>query len=243
MRPSLARRLVAEGLGTALLVAAVIGSGIMAERLAGGNVALALLANTIATGATLVALILTFGGVSGAHFNPVVTLVEWLGALPSGSGGFFPLALAVGYVMAQLAGGLLGAMAAHAMFAEPAWLAASTHLRAGGAQWFSEAVATFGLVAVIRGCGHRRPDATPLAVGLYIAGAYWFTASTSFANPAVTLARAFTPTFAGIRPADVAPFVVAQLAGGLMAAALFRWLLADTATASAAAAASGQEPV
>jgi len=211
------RRLAAEGVGTALLLAAVVGSGIMGERLAGGNVAIALLANTIATGATLVALILTFGPISGAHFNPAVTVAD-------ASQGGLPWGLVLPYVAAQVAGALVGVGSAHAMFGE-AIGQVSTHVRAGGSQMFSEFVATFGLVAVIWGCVRKRPDAVAFAVGLYITGAYWFTASTSFANPAVTLARAFTNTFAGIRPADVPGFVLAQVAGAAAATLLFRWLV------------------
>jgi glycerol uptake facilitator-like aquaporin len=214
---SLSRRLVAEGTGTAMLLAAVVGSGIMGERLAGGNVAIALLANTIATGAALVALILTFGPISGAHFNPAVTLADaWQRGLPWRE--------VPGYVVAQLTGAFAGVAAAHLMFAEPLFTV-STHARSGGAQAFSELVATFGLLAVIWGCSRLRSSAVPFAVGAYITAAYWFTASTSFANPAVTLARAATNTFAGIRPLDVPAFVVAQLLGALVATALFRWLI------------------
>jgi len=215
------RRLVAEALGTSLLLATVVGSGIMGERLAGGNVAIALLANTLATGAGLIALILAFGPISGAHFNPVVTLVEALG-------GTLPWREAPGYLLAQVVGAFVGVVVAHAMFGEAA-LSLSTHVRAGGAQLFSEVVATFGLVVVILGTSSRRPDAVPFAVGTYITAAYWFTASTSFANPAVTLARAATSTFAGIRPSDVPPFVVAQLAGGALAFGAFRWFRARPA--------------
>jgi glycerol uptake facilitator-like aquaporin len=214
--PRLERRLAAELIGTALLLATVVGSGIMAERLSGGNVALALLANSVATGAVLSALILTFGAISGAHFNPAVSLVERLRGALSGR----ELA---GYACAQLAGALLGVAIAHAMFAE-AIVQQSAHARSGLAQCLSEGVATFGLVAVILGCARHRAAHVPYAVGAYITGAYWFTASTSFANPAVTFARAFTDTFAGIRPADVAPFVAAQGIGALGAAALWRWL-------------------
>ena len=223
-RMTMARRLTAEALGTGLLLTAVVGSGIMAERLSGGNVALALLANTIATGATLVALILTFGPVSGAHFNPAVTVADasqgglrWSDVLP--------------YVAVQIAGGIAGVALAHVMFSESV-LQISQHPRAGLAQVVSEFVATFGLLAVIWGCSRRRPDAVPFAVGLYITGAYWFTASTSFANPAVTLARALTDTFAGIRPIDVPGFIAAQIAGGASATVLFRWLVPDPPTAS-----------
>ena len=214
---NLQRRLAAEGIGTAFLLAAVVGSGIMAERLAGGNAAIALLANTIATGATLVALILTFGAISGAHFNPAVTMA-------AASQGGIPWRDAPLYVLAQLAGAIAGVLAAHLMFGEPL-LQLSHHVRAGGAQLFSEFVATFGLLAVIWGCSKTRAESVSVAVGLYITGAYWFTASTSFANPAVTAARALTNTFAGIRPADAPGFIVAQLAGAVLATLCFRWLL------------------
>jgi glycerol uptake facilitator-like aquaporin len=217
MRVDLPRRAAAEALGTAFLLATVVGSGIMAERLAGGNVAIALLANTIATGAGLVALILAFGPVSGAHFNPAVTLagatqreISWRDV---------PV-----YVAAQLGGAFTGVAVAHVMFGEPVF-SASQHARSGAAQLVSEFVATFGLLSVIWGCGRRRPTATPFAVGAYITAAYWFTSSTSFANPAVTLARAASDTFAGIRPADAPGFIVAQLAGAAAATALFRWLV------------------
>jgi glycerol uptake facilitator-like aquaporin len=213
----LRRRIVAEAIGTALLLAAVVGSGIMGARLSGGNVAIALLANTIATGATLAALILTFGPISGAHFNPAVTLAD-------ASQGGLPWRDVPGYLSAQLAGAVAGVFAAHLMFSEEL-LQVSQHARAGGAQMFSEFVATFGLLSVIWGCARKRPEAVPFAVGLYITGAYWFTASTSFANPAVTLARALTNTFAGIRPVDVGGFVAAQLAGALVATVLFRWFM------------------
>ena len=209
-------RLAAEGVGTALLLAAVVGSGIMGERLAGGNVAIALLANTLATGAALVALILCFGPISGAHFNPAVTLAE-------AARGRMPWREAAGYVAAQIAGAFAGVLAAHLMFGEPAF-AASTHARAGLPQAFSEAIATFGLLSVIFGCSKRQPNALPFAVGAWITAAYWFTASTSFANPAVTLARAATNTFAGIRPEDVPGFVAAQLTGAALAIGFFRWL-------------------
>ena len=207
---------MAEALGTALLLATVVGSGIMAERLAGGNVALALLANTIATGAGLVALILTFGGISGAHFNPAVTLAV---AMRRGLGWRdVPV-----YLVAQVAGAVLGVAVAHIMFDAPL-LSASRHARAGFSQLASEFVATFGLLSVIWGCGRHRASATPFAVAAYITAAYWFTASTSFANPAVTLARSFTDSFAGIRPQDAPGFMLAQLAGAVVATLTFGWL-------------------
>jgi glycerol uptake facilitator-like aquaporin len=218
-----ARRLTAEATGTALLLAAVVGSGIMGERLAGGNVAVALLANTVATGAALAALILTFGPISGAHFNPAVTLMD-------ASQGGLPWREVLGYVGAQVVGAFVGVASAHLMFREPLF-AASRHIRAGGAQVFSEFVATFGLVAVIWGCSRRRSSAVPFAVSAYIVAAYWFTASTSFANPAVTLARSFSDTFAGIRPQDAGSFIVAELAGASAATALFRWLVPPLPTA------------
>ena len=189
----------------------------MGERLSGGNVALALLANTLATGAMLVTLIFTFGPISGAHFNPAVTLAD-------ASQGGICWREVPGYIAAQVAGALLGVGAAHLMFGE-AVLQVSRHVRTGNAQMFSEFVATFGLLSVIWGCGRRRAEAVPIAVGLYITGAYWFTASTSFANPAVTLARSFTNTFAGIRPIDAPGFMAAQLAGAFAATFLFRWLV------------------
>jgi glycerol uptake facilitator-like aquaporin len=211
------RALVAELVGTALLLAAVVGSGIMGEHLAGGNVAIALLTNTLATGAALVALILTFGPVSGAHFNPVVSFAD-----ASQGGLTWPQACT--YTAAQLAGAIVGVGAADCMFREPvfAW---SRHVRSGLPQAFSEAVATFGLMAVIWGCSRRRSAMVPFAVGAYITAAYWFTASTSFANPAVTIARSLTDTFAGIRPADVPAFIGAQVLGGAAATALFAWLV------------------
>ena len=215
-RPTLLRRLVAEAVGTALLLAAVVGSGIMGERLAGGNVAVALLANTVATGAALVALILTFGSISGAHFNPAVTLAD-------ASRGGLAWGDVVPYVVAQITGAFAGVAAAHVMFEAPLFFA-SRHARSGPAQMFSEFVATFGLLAVIWGCLRVRADAIPFAVAAYITAAYWFTASTSFANPAVTLARSATDTFAGIRPADAPGFIVAQLLGAGAATALFAWL-------------------
>src|SRR3989441_12961098 len=216
-RFTVARRLTAEAVGTALLLAAVVGSGIMGERLFGGSVGLALLANTLATGAALVALILTFGPISGAHFNPAVTLAD-------ASQGGRPWVEVPAYIGAQVVGAFAGVAAAHTMFEAPLFFA-SRHVRAGGAQMFSEFVATFGLLAVIWGCAHLRAPVVPFAVAAYITAAYWFTASTSFANPAVTLARAASDTFAGIRPADVPGFILAQLLGAAAATALFRWLV------------------
>jgi glycerol uptake facilitator-like aquaporin len=215
------RRAVAgEFVGTAFLLAAVVGSGIMGEQLAGGNVAIALLANALATGAALVALIVTFGPVSGAHFNPLVTIL--MGARGGGRG------TSAAYVFAQLAGAVCGVLLAHVMFGAPlvAW---STHVRSGLSQVISEAVATFGLIGVIVSGSRRTPAAVPFAVAAYIVAAYWFTASTSFANPAVTLARALTDTFAGIRAADVPWFMLGQAAGAGLAAAVFGWLVPDTA--------------
>ena len=212
----LPRRLAAEALGTALLLAVVIGSGIMGERLAGGNAAIALLGNTIATGAGLVVLITVFGPVSGAHFNPVVTLVFALRREMTGR-------VAVAYVAAQSLGAVLGVWAAHLMFAEPVFQV-SAKLRDGPAQAFAEAVASFGLLIVILGSLRLRAEATPMMVGFYITAAYWFTASTSFANPAVTIARSLSDTFAGIAPSSVPAFIVAQVAGALAAAWLHRWL-------------------
>jgi glycerol uptake facilitator-like aquaporin len=213
----LARRLAAELLGTALLLAIVIGSGIMGERLAGGNDAIALLGNTLATGAGLVVLITIFGPLSGAHFNPAVTLVF---ALRREIG--WPQAAA--YVAIQLIGAVLGVWVAHLMFAEPV-MQISTKLRDGPAQAFSEFIACFGLIAAILGSLRFRAEATPVIVGLYITSAYWFTASTSFANPAVTIARSLSDTFAGIAPSSVAWFIVAQLLGAIVAQTLFDWLL------------------
>jgi glycerol uptake facilitator-like aquaporin len=221
-----ARRIAAEGVGTAMLLATIVGSGIMGERLAGGNVAIALLANTLATGAMLIALILTFGPISGAHLNPAVTLAD-------ASQGGLPWREVPGYLVAQLLGAFVGVATAHAMFGLPLF-SASHHSRAGSAQVFSEFVATFGLLSVIWGCARLRSSAVPFAVGCYITGAYWFTASTSFANPAVTLARAASDTFAGIRPTDAPGFIVAQLAGAAAATALFRWLVPTLAKDSKA---------
>jgi glycerol uptake facilitator-like aquaporin len=216
-RPTLVRRVVAELLGTALLVAAVVGSGIMGERLSDGNVALALFTNTVATGAALIAFILAFGPVSGAHFNPVVSACDaWIGGLSPSDAGC--------YVVAQVVGGIVGVMSAHGMFGEP-WVALSPHARHGPAQLFAESVATFGLLAVIWGVSRSQPKAAAFAVGAYITSAYWFTSSTSFANPAVTVARALTATFSGIRPMDAPGFVMAQFVGGVGATALFRWLI------------------
>jgi glycerol uptake facilitator-like aquaporin len=209
--------MVAEFFGTLLLLAAVVGSGIMGERLAGGNIAIALLANTIATGAALIAIILAFGPISGAHLNPAVTLADaWQGGIPWRE--------TPAYIAAQLAGAFAGVAVAHMMFGL-ALYSTSTHARSGPAQIFSEFVATFGLLCVIWGCVRQRPSAVPFAVGAYITAAYWFTASTSFANPAVTIARSATNTFAGIRPVDVGAFIVAELAGAFAATLLFAWLI------------------
>jgi glycerol uptake facilitator-like aquaporin len=216
--PSLAQRAAAETIGTAFLLATVIGSGIMAQRLSGGNEALALLCNTLPTGAILTVLILIFGPVSGAHFNPAVTLAFAVR-------GELPWRDAVAYLIVQILGALVGVWLAHAMFELPIWQF-STHVRTGPGQWLAEAVATFGLLLTIFGCIARAPGAVAYAVGLYITAAYWFTASTSFANPAVTLARALSDTFAGIAPTGVLAFIVAQLAGAAIATALSRWLYA-----------------
>jgi len=216
MKEPLSRRLFAEALGTALLLATVVGSGIMGEKLAGGNVALALLGNTLPTGAILVVLILIFGPVSGAHFNPAVTLAFALR-------GEFRWSELGAYVLVQVAGGILGVLAAHAMFDLPL-LQISAHGRNGPGQWFAEGVATFGLLLTILGCVARAPQAVAVAVGLYITAAYWFTASTSFANPAVTIARALSNTFAGIAPSGVPAFIAAQLVGMLAALAAARQL-------------------
>jgi len=214
---SLPRRVSAEAIGTSFLLATVVGSGIMAEQLSSGNMAIALLANTLATGAALVALILTFGSISGAHFNPAGTIADAL------EGGIAWRDTPY-YVLAQVVGALAGTMAAHLMFRLPPF-SLSQHVRSGPSQVFSEFVATFGLLSVIWGCSRLRSNAVAFAVGSYITAAYWFTASTSFANPAVTLARSFTDTFSGIRPSDAPGFMVAQLVGALAATLLFRWLV------------------
>lgn len=223
MRQPLAKRVVAEAFGTFFLLAAVVGSGIMAERLAGGNTALALLANTAATGAALVALIISFGPTSGAHFNPVVTLAfAFHGELLWRDVPY--------YLLAQFVGGVGGVVAANVMFGLPA-VFVSNHARTGMAQLFSEFIATLGLLGVILAARRSHVAVVAIAVGAYISAAYWFTASTSFANPAVTVARALSDTFAGIRPVDVPGFIVAQLLGGLAAAVLFRWLMPDESEA------------
>ena len=211
------RKYTAEFIGTALLLATVVGSGIMAEALAGGNVAIALLGNTLPTGAILVVLITMLGPISGAHFNPAVTLVFILRREISARDG-------VAYVIAQVIGGLIGVWAAHVMF-DTSVFQFSAKIRSGGAQWFAEGVATFGLVFTILATLRFKESAVPMAVGLYITAAYWFTASTSFANPAVTIARSFSDTFAGIRPLDAPLFVVAQLVGAVIALGICRWLL------------------
>ncbi|MGB6351318.1 MAG: MIP/aquaporin family protein [Pseudolabrys sp.] len=213
---TLSRRIAAEGLGTAFLLATVIGSGIMGERLAGGNLALALLGNTLPTGAMLVVLILIFGSISGAHFNPAVSVAFALR-------GELSWRTLMAYVPIQIAAAILGVWAAHLMFDLP-MLQVSTKLRFGPGQWFAEFVATFGLLLTILGCIARAPAATPYAVGLYITAAYWFTSSTSFANPAVTIARSFSDTFAGIAPTGVSGFIVAQFVGMLAAVGVGRWL-------------------
>ncbi|MFZ6755623.1 MIP/aquaporin family protein [Undibacterium sp. Ji50W] len=211
-----ARRYISEGLGTALLLAVVVGSGIMAERLAGGNLAIALLANALATGAGLIALILMFGSISGAHFNPVVSLSEaWQKNMP--------VSEVLPYICMQVCGAFIGVAVAHLMFDLPLFFA-SQHVRTGMPQWWSEFIATFGLIAIIISCSRSRPAVTPFAVAAYITAAYWFTASTSFANPAVTLARAASNTFAGIRPVDAPGFIIAQLLGAAAATVLFDWL-------------------
>jgi glycerol uptake facilitator-like aquaporin len=214
---SIARRLTAEFLGTGLLLATVVGSGIMGERLAGGNIGIALLANSLATGAALISLILSFGPISGAHFNPVVTIAE-------GTRRRLPLADVGAYIVAQVLGACCGVVLAHLMFALPP-LSVSHHARTGVSQVLSEAVATFGLLATILGSSRRNDGTIAIAVGAYITAAYWFTASTSFANPAVTIARACTGTFAGIRLGDVAGFLLGQSIGATIATMLFAWLL------------------
>jgi glycerol uptake facilitator-like aquaporin len=222
MPTDLARRVVAEAVGTALLLAVVVGSGIMAQNLFPESVGLALLANALATGGGLVALILTFGAISGAHFNPVVTTYD------AASGGR-PWREVGPYALAQTIGGVVGVLATHVMF-DVRVLEVSQRVRLGVPLMWSEFVATFGLVATIWGVAKKRPDAVAYAVGGYIAAAYWFTPSTSFANPAVTIARTLTDTFAGIRPTDAPGFIVAQLAGGACAAALMRWLQKEVRT-------------
>jgi glycerol uptake facilitator-like aquaporin len=224
MTPTFTRRIVAEFVGTAFLVSTVVGSGIMAERLSGGNMAIALLANTIATGAALVALILAFGPISGAHLNPAVSIAD---ALERG----LRWGQAAGYIVAQVSGGIIGAIAAHLMFGLPA-LSLSRHVRSGSAQALSEFLATFGLLCVIWGTSRTRSRVVPFAVGAYITSAYWFTSSTSFANPAVTVARCLSNTFAGIRPADVPTFIFCQLVGALTGTLLFRWLLPSISAAA-----------
>ena len=221
--PSLPQRAFCEWLGTAFLLAAVVGSGIMAQKLAGGNGALALLCNTLATGAILAVLILVFAPLCGAHFNPVVTLAF---ALRAG----LPWPTAAVYIVAQLLGGIIGVWMAHLMFELPVSQFSIT-VRTGPGQWLAEAVATFGLLLTVFGCVWRRPDSVAYAVGLYITAAYWFTASTSFANPAVTVARSLSDTFAGIAPAGVPAFIVAQLAGTLAAVMLSHWLWREPMTA------------
>jgi glycerol uptake facilitator-like aquaporin len=213
---SLVRRAAAEAVGTALLLAAIVGSGIMAERLSGGNIGLALLANAVATGGALVAVIFAFGPISGAHLNPVVTLADaWQRGIAWGD--------VPAYVGAQVAGAIVGVGTANLMFGLPLF-SASQHARTGEPLWLGEFVATFGLVAVIWGCARGNSAATPFAVAAFIVGAYWFTSSTSFANPAVTIARSLSDTFAGIRPVDAPPFIAAELAGAAVATALFVWL-------------------
>lgn len=223
----LPRRLAAESIGSAALLAVVIGSGIMGDKLAGGNVVIALLGNTLPTGAILVVLILMFGPLSGAHFNPAVTLAFVMRRQIPGREALL-------YVLAQIAGGLAGAMVAHAMFELPL-AQLSENARTGHAQWFSEWVATFGLVATILGTLRFRPDAVAFAVGLYITAGYWFTASTSFANPAVTIARSFTDTFSGIAPSHAPAFILAQLIGAAAATLVFAWLIRPTGESEPAA--------
>jgi glycerol uptake facilitator-like aquaporin len=217
MKPSFSRRVVAEFVGTLFLLAAVVGSGIMGEHLAAGNTAIALLGNSIATGAALVAVILALGSISGAHLNPAVTLADaWRGGIAWRE--------TPGYIVAQVTGAFAGVATAHLMFGLPLY-SVSAHVRTGPAQLLSEFIATFGLLSVIWGCVRHRPSAVSFAVGAYIAAAYWFTSSTSFANPAVTLARSFSNTFAGIRPTDVTGFVVSQLGGAFASTLLFQWLI------------------
>jgi glycerol uptake facilitator-like aquaporin len=219
---NLTRRMAAEALGTAFLLATVIGSGVMAAKLAGGNGAIALLCNTLPTGAILVVLILTFGPVSGAHFNPAVSMAF-------ASQGELPWQTALAYIASQIIGAVVGVWAAHVMFELPIWQLSQT-VRTGSGQWFAESIATFGLVLVIFGCLARNVAAIPYAVGLYITAAYWFTASTSFANPAVTLARALSDTFAGIAPGGVLAFIVAQIIGMAAAVGVSRWLWGQAAS-------------
>ena len=223
----LPRRSAAEFLGTWLLVATVVGSGIMAERLAGGNMAVALLGNTLATGAILVVLIAILGPISGAHFNPAVSLAFAVA-------GELPVAAFAAYLLAQFAGGIAGTVTAHLMFEMPV-LQLSEHVRHGPSQFLSEVIATFGLLATILGCRRFRPEMVPTAVALYVVAGYWFTASTCFANPAVAIARSLTNTFSGIRPADAPWFILAEIIGALLAAAFFRWLLAGKSSRPAAA--------
>jgi glycerol uptake facilitator-like aquaporin len=215
VKPSIAQRTIVECIGTAFLLAAVVGSGIMAAKLSGGNGALALLCNTLPTGAILTVLILTFGPISGAHFNPAVSMAMALR-------GELAASLTAIYIGAQVIGGVIGVLAAHLMFELPVWQISAT-TRTGPGQWFAEAIATFGLLLTILGCSARTPSAVPYAVGLYITSAYWFTVSTSFANPAVTIARSLSDTFAGIAPAGVLAFVAAQFVGVLVAVFLARW--------------------
>jgi len=224
---SISQRTCAEFLGTAFLVTAVVGSGIMGDRLSNGNTAIALLANSIATGAALVTLILTFGPISGAHFNPVVTVADAL------SGGLARADI-LPYILAQFAGGFAGTINSHFMFGLPG-ITYSRHARSGVTQFYAEIVATFGLMGVISTCSKLNARAIPVAVGGYIAAAYWFTSSTSFANPAVAVARCFTDTFAGIRPRDVPGFVVAEALGAALAFLLFRWLIAPRISAESGA--------
>jgi glycerol uptake facilitator-like aquaporin len=227
----LSRRLAAEALGTAFLLATVVGSGIMGESLAGDNVAIALLGNTIPTGAILVVLILMFGPISGAHFNPAVTLSFLVQ-------GKIERAEALAYILVQVAAGIVGAWLAHLMFEEPLFML-SQKVRTGGGQWVAEIIATFGLVATIIACVRHRAEAVPFAVGLYITAAYWFTASTSFANPAVTIARTLTDTFSGIRPVDAPLFIVCQIVGALLATFTLAWLLNERPAERTASAKAG----